>query len=88
MAAIAGLGRPWPALVGAPRKGGKPFPEERRGGKTKEEEMEKPQDGRRKSGQNIGNPYQMEDNKAAPSAPPKGAALRAAPLGVLLSSIW
>ena len=31
--------------------------------------------------QSIGNPYQMEDNKAAPSAPPKGAALRAAPLG-------
>ena len=31
--------------------------------------------------QNIGNPYQMEDKKAAPSAPPKGAALRAAPLG-------
>ena len=26
----------------------------------------------------------MEDNKAAPSAPPKGAALRAAPLGVLV----
>ena len=32
--------------------------------------VEKPQDGRHKSGQNIGNPYQMEDNKAAPSAPP------------------
>ena len=28
---------------------------------------------------NIGNPYQMEDNKAAPSAPPSR---------VLLSSIW
>ena len=30
--------------------------------------------------QNIRNPYHMEDNKAAPSAPPKGAPLRAAPL--------
>ena len=54
----------------------------------KKKKVEKPQDGRQKSGQNIGNPYQMEDNKAAPSAPPKGAALRAAPLGFLLSSIW
>ena len=36
--------------------------------------VEKPQDGRQKSSRNIGNPYQMEDNKnpkgAAPKAPP------------------
>ena len=32
--------------------------------------VEKPQDGRQESGQYIENPYQMEDNKAAPSAPP------------------
>ena len=38
--------------------------------------MEKPQDGRLKSCPNIGNLYQMEDNKAAPSAPP--------PLGVVV----
>ena len=40
----------------------------------KKKKVEKPQDGRQKSGQNIGNPYQMEDNKnpkgAAPKAPP------------------
>ena len=36
----------------------------------KKKKVEKPQDGRQKSGQNIGNPYQMEDNKN-----PKGAAL-------------
>ena len=40
----------------------------------KKKKAEKPQDGRQKSGQNIGNPYQMEDNKnpkgAAPEAPP------------------
>ena len=41
--------------------------------------VEKPQDGRQKSSQDIGSPYQMEDNKAA---------LRAAPLGFVLSSIW
>ena len=46
----------------------------------KKKEVEKPQDGRQQSGQNIGNPYQMEDNKAAPSAPPQGGgALRAPP---------
>ena len=42
----------------------------------KKKKVEKPQDGRQKSGQNIGNPYQMEDNKN-----PKGAARSAAPLG-------
>ena len=53
------------------------------GGKTKEcgqakkKNVEKLQDGRQKSGPNIGNPYQMEDNKN-----PKGAARSAAPLGV------
>ena len=40
------------------------------GGQSQKKKVEKPQDGRQKSGQNIGNPYQMEDNKAAPSAPP------------------
>ena len=43
------------------------------GGQSKEK-LEKPQDGHHKSGPNIGNPYQMEDNKnprgAAPKAPP------------------
>ena len=42
----------------------------------KKKKVEKPQDWRQKSGQNIGNPYQMEDNKN-----PKGAARSAAPLG-------
>ena len=40
----------------------------------KKEKVEKPQDGRQKSDQNIVNPYQMEDNKN-----PKGAALKAPP---------
>ena len=44
--------------------------------RPKKKKVEKPQDGRQKSGPNSGNPYQMEDNKAAP----KGAALRDAPL--------
>ena len=34
--------------------------------------------------QNIGNPYQMEDNKAAPSAPPQGGGASRRPLGVLV----
>ena len=56
-------------------------------GKTQEggqsqKNVEKPQDGRQKSGQNIRNPYQMEDNKN-----PKGAA-RSAEGAALLSSIW
>ena len=46
--------------------------------------VEKPQDGHQKSGQNIGNPYQMEDNKAAPSAPPQGGSASRRPLGVLV----
>ena len=33
---------------------------------------------------NIGNPYQMEDNKAAPSAPPQGGGASRRPLGFLL----
>ena len=50
-------------------------------GKTKEgglskKKMEKPKDGRQKSNQNIGNTYQMEDNKN-----PKEAARSAATLG-------
>ena len=52
--------------LGGPRKVDSP----------KKKKVEKPQDGRQKSGPNIGNPYQMEDNKN-----PKGAAFRAAPLG-------
>ena len=52
--------------MGKPRKADSP----------KKKKVEKPQDGRQKSGQNIGNPYQMEDNKN-----PKGAARSAAPLG-------
>ena len=31
--------------------------------------------------QNLGNPYQMEDNKAAPSAPPQGGGASRRPLG-------
>ena len=45
------------------------------GGKAKSK-VERPQDGRQKSGQSIGNPYQMENNKT-----PKGAARSGAPLG-------
>ena len=52
-------------LVGKPRKVDSP----------KKKEVEKPRDGRQKSGKNIGNPYQMEDNKntkgATPKAPPR-----------------
>ena len=54
------------------------------GGKAKKKKVEKPQDGRQKSGQNIGNPYQMEDNKAAPSAPPQGGGASRRPLGVVV----
>ena len=50
----------------------------------KKKKVEKPQDGRQKSSQNIGNPYQMEDNKAAPSAPPQGGGASRRPLGVLV----
>ena len=46
--------------------------------------MEKPQDGSQKSSQNIGNPDQMEDNKAAPSAPPQGGGASRRPLGFLV----
>ena len=42
----------------------------------KKKKVEKPQDGRQKSGQNIGNPYQMEDNKN-----PKGGGAKCRPLG-------
>ena len=63
------------------------------GGQSQKKKVEKPQDGRQKSGQNIGNPYQMEDNKAAPSAPPQGGGAK--PLGVLvvfhlvrISDVW
>ena len=47
-----------------------------KGDSPKKKKGEKPQDGRQLSGQNIGNPYQMEDNKN-----PKGAARSVAPLG-------
>ena len=50
----------------------------------KKKKVEKPQDGRQKSGPNIGNPYQMEDNKAGPSAPPQGGGASRRPLGVLV----
>ena len=44
------------------------FPcEKTKEGGQSQKKVEKPQDGRQKSGQNIGNPYQMEDNKAAPT---------------------
>ena len=42
--------------------------------------VEKPQDGSQKSGQNIRNPYQMEDNKNPKGAAPK-APLCCLPLG-------
>ena len=51
---------------------------------NKKKNVEKPQDGRQKSCQNIGNLYQMEDNKAAPSAPPQGGGASRHPLGVLV----
>ena len=54
------------------------------GGQSQKKKVEKPQDVRLKSGQNIGNPYQMEDNKAAPSAPPQGGGASRRPLGVLV----
>ena len=54
------------------------------GGQSQKKKVEKPQDGRQKSSQNIGNPYQMEDNKAAPSAPPQGGGASRRPLGVLV----
>ena len=37
--------------------------------------------------QNLGNPYEMEDNKAPPSAPPQGGRRFAPPPWVLLSAI-
>ena len=46
--------------------------------------VEKVQDGHQKSGENIGNPNQMEDNKAAPSAPSQGGGASRRPLGVLV----
>ena len=70
---------------GSTDEGGKPFPEKNKvketingktkeGGQSQKKKVEKPQDGCQKSGQNIENPYQMEDNKnpkgAAPKAPP------------------
>ena len=71
---MAGLGQPWPTMVGGPRKVDNP----------KKKKVEKPQDGRQKSNPNIGNPYQMEDNKVAPSAPPQGGGASRRPLGVLV----
>ena len=46
------------------------------GGQSQKKEGGKASGWGQKSGQNIGNPYQMEDNKN-----PKGAARSAAPLG-------
>ena len=55
---------PDPGMLGKPRKVDSP----------KKKKVEKPQDGRQKSCQDIGNPYQMEDNKVAPStSPPWGS---------------
>jgi len=40
------------------------FGKAREGGQSQKNKVEKPQDGRKKSCQNMGNHYQMEDNKA------------------------
>ena len=56
--------------------------QEKEGGKPRKKEGGKSKNGLRKSGQNIGNPYQIEDNKAAPSAPPQGGGASRRPLGV------
>ena len=42
------------------------------------------QNGLRKWCKSIANPYQMGDNKAAPSAPPQGGGASRRPLGVLV----
>ena len=58
------------------------------GGKAQKKVLEKPQDGRHKSSENTGNPYQMEDKK------PQAGGAKRRPLWVcaegatLLSSIW
>ena len=50
-------------------------------GQSKKKKVEKPQDGCQKSSQNIGNPYQMEANKAPPLAVPQGDGGSCRPLG-------
>ena len=50
-------------------------------GKKDEEKSKSTQNGLRKTGPNRGNPYQIEDNKAAPSAPPQGGGASRRPLG-------
>ena len=49
-------------MLGKPRKVDSP----------KKRKVEKPQHGRQTSGQNIGNPYQIEDNNGAFGAAPLG----------------
>ena len=63
----------WVFSLGGPRKVDSP-----------RKNVEKPQDGRQKSSQNIGNPCQMEDNKVAPSSPPQGGGASRRPLGLLV----
>ena len=63
-------------FLGAPRKEEKPFHR-----KEGEKNTKSTQNGVRKSAQNIGDPYQIEDNKAAPSAPPQGGGASRRPLG-------
>ena len=64
---------------GSTEEGGKALPEKRRMKTTKST-----QNGLRKSCPNIGKPYQIKDNKAAPSAPPQGGGASRRPLGVLV----
>ena len=74
-------------MVGKPPKGVKSFNWEHRGRRkspSREKKEEKYKIGLRKSSQNIGIPYQIEDNKAAPSAPPQWGGASRRPIGVLV----
>ena len=76
--------------VGKPRKVERPTKKlgkatQKEGGNPRKKEGGKSKNGFRKSGQNIGNPYQIEDNNGAFGAAPKGwHAWRAAPLGFVI----
>ena len=79
--------------LGEKKKVEKPFPEKRRGKDRKKRRGKGPlrrgksKNGLRKSGPNIGNPYQIEDNKGAFGGAPRGRRF-APPPWVLLSLIW
>ena len=50
----------------------------------RKKKVKEPQNGRQKSGPNIGNPYQIEDNKVAPTAPRQGGGASRRTVGVLI----